>query len=725
MKIKIPLMSVIACLLTVFSFAKNEPMRYYMVSPEKVEDYAKQDLLKDSAKVFKILDDYKAYYFESRPHMSETVHEALKNFSPYQKVTNNFIQASWMVREDTVTDKMGMLNSRVWMDRKALDSLKWYIKKELKREFYSKTANEFLENMQGIVFPDSMLAHHYVLSLFAASMGVCNDSVVNRYMKDGDMKWSNSKIRNLFTHSAPKKQKVDVDYVIKYFGKYNARVCSDERWEFALSQLRSLYNHSLAELVDSAMVKENHFDEKASINFKNKKCGCSHNEELNGEVFGIYPYWYVGDTTKWVDFEGITRLAFYGLHVDDEGNFELPSGVPASNYLDDKKNYEFVNDAHRHFVKVDWIITKEDWSNFDSKDKLKKFFDNLISLIDGLLNKKVNSPFQRFVNALTFYTDEFENRGDGVTIYFKNYPDSTEENTRMFNRFFVDLQDSLVKKNKHVHVNMMMNREDLAEKDSKPKDDTLAFGDNKGIYSYSNFAKISSHGSHRKKVKREQILKEVKNYLLVMIEEPVSRSKRLVLNDLNQQLNGADRRKVLHSLVPVIWFDNQQWGQLREDALYYNDTYYSLGIAPYATDLLASDSCRLKGNLGMCMIQNFENEDGTNMRQGAFSAFVCTHRWAFRFINFITFLIAIGVLISYFSSCTVADFFNKRLALLLGIVIVPSTVMMTILARLDPSVAAYRSTFGMIPILVLLLTVIAIILIQVYRKNDLPKRRGR
>ena len=210
-----------------------------------------------------------------------------------------------------------------------------------------------------------------------------------------------------------------------------------------------------------------------------------------------------------------------------------------------------------------------------------------------------------------------------------------------------------------------------------------------------------------------------------MIEEPVSRSKRLVLNDLNQQLNGADRRKVLHSLVPVIWFDNQQWGQLREDALYYNDTYYSLGIAPYATDLLASDSCRLSGNLGMCMIQNFENEDGTNMRQGAFSAFICTHRWAFRFINFITFLIAIGVLISYFSSCSVADFFNKRLALLLGIVIVPSTVMMTILARLDPSVAAYRSTFGMIPILVLLLTVIAIILIQVYRKNDLPKRRGR
>jgi hypothetical protein len=38
-------------------------------------------------------------------------------------------------------------------------------------------------------------------------------------------------------------------------------------------------------------------------------------------------------------------------------------------------------------------------------------------------------------------------------------------------------------------------------------------------------------------------------------------------------------------------------------------------------------------------------------------------------------------------------------------------------------VAAYRGTFGLIPILVLLLTVVAIILLQVYRKNDIPKRR--
>ena len=732
MKLKLPLIGIFACMLTVFSFAKYEPMQYYMVPSQKVEEYAKRDLFKDSVEVFKILDRYRNYYFDTRPQMSEMLHGELKKFPQYQKLVNNFAQASHLVQEDTIIDKMGFLNTRVWINHKALDTLKWYIKLEMRKGNYSKIANDFLENMQDIVFPDSTLAHNYALSLFAASMGVCNDSVVNLYIKNHDMKWNESQIRELvklINLSLKKSEKTEfknkIERKIKIYEKYNGRICSDERWEFELNWLKDFYSQSLARIVDSMMIKENSFDTKASTNLKVKSCGCSHKEELNGEVFGIYPYWYVGDTTKWVDFEGITRLAFYGLHVDDEGNFELPSGAFAKDYLDDKKNYEFVNDVHRHFVKLDWIITKDDWNGFKNKADYKIFFNNLISQIDILLNKKVNSPFQRFVNAFTFYTDEFENRGDGVTIYFKNYPDSTEEYTDMFNSFFRALQDTLAKKNKHVHVNLMMERMDLAGNDRKPHGDTLPYNDNKGIYSYSNLTNIFSFPEHGKKVKREQVLKEVKNHLLVVIEEPVSRSKRLLLSDLNQQLNGVKRRNVLHSLVPVIWFDNLQWKQLRNDALYYNDTYYGLGIAPYATNVQANDYCNISGNLGACMLQNFENEDGSYLRQGAFSAFICTPRWAFRFINFITFLIAIGVLISYFSSCTVADFFNKRLALLLGIVIVPSTVMMTILARLDPSVAAYRSTFGMIPILVLLLTVIAIILIQVYRKNDLPKRRGR
>ena len=44
MKIKLYLIGLMACFLSVFSFAKSDAMSYYMVSPEKVEEYEKLDL---------------------------------------------------------------------------------------------------------------------------------------------------------------------------------------------------------------------------------------------------------------------------------------------------------------------------------------------------------------------------------------------------------------------------------------------------------------------------------------------------------------------------------------------------------------------------------------------------------------------------------------------------------------------------------------------------------
>ena len=338
------------------------------------------------------------------------------------------------------------------------------------------------------------------------------------------------------------------------------------------------------------------------------------------------------------------------------------------------------------------------------------------------MNTKVNSYFQRFVNAFTFYTDEFENRGDGVTLYFKNFP-KDEESKLSFNEFFKGLKDSLISKNEYVHVNLMMDRSDLAIDKRQLFADSLIQDSHSGIYSYNNFLVLLNAQDADRKISRKQIRDEVKNYLFVVLDEPASRNKQILLNDLNLQLDSLDRRNMLHSLVPVVWFDNVGWSQFSKDALYYNDTYYNLGIGPYATALDAEENCATSGNLGDCMLKHFENEDGDGLRQGAIASFFCTHRWVFRFLNIITFLIAIGVLVAYFTSFRVSDFFNSNLALLLGVVVAPSAVMMTIISRLDPSVSAYRGTFGLIPILLLLLTVIAIILIQVYRKNDLPKRR--
>ena len=141
------------------------------------------------------------------------------------------------------------------------------------------------------------------MSLFAALMGACNDSIVNRYIKDGNLKWSDDQIRelleqrkvklsdflwNIVKEEKVKKDEFNIDRVLKFREAYNGRFCSDERWKSVVRRLDTLYSRSLADIVALSMVKQSTFDEKTPINWKRKKCGCSHKDELNGEVFGIF-----------------------------------------------------------------------------------------------------------------------------------------------------------------------------------------------------------------------------------------------------------------------------------------------------------------------------------------------------------------------------------------------------------------------------------------------------
>lgn len=712
MKFQLKILTFFIPFLLSFSYGNVSSMNVYQISLEMVKEYESKDVLKDTIPVFKILKQYRARFFDNRYQMSDSILSAIKDYPQFHKITDNFIHSTKILKTDSTVDNTGVY-PRIYLGQMGLDSLYWYIREDLKTDGYSKTANQFLANLENVEFPDTLLAHHYAVSLFAASMGVCNDSVVSRFVKESDMKWSEENVREfLMQRSAAGITNKKMDSLVAYFKRFQGRNCQDGLWRRVQSKLDHLYSTTLKGLVDSSFTGRNSFDDSLTIHFGNKDCGCSQHEELNGEVFGIYPYWYAGDSTKWVDFEGITRLGFYGLHAANDGSLEMPSGTLAKDYLARENKAEFINEAHRHFVKLDWIVSKDDWEKLDSEESLQKFFDNLKNEVVTLMSPKVNTTFERFVNFFTFYTDELEYRGDGVTFFFKNYP-KDKKATEMFNRFFVELQKELSKINEDALVNMMAYRLDLAENMTD---------ENVGIYSYANFAKISTIPNSGKMTNREEFRNHVKNYFLVVIEEPVSRGKRLVLSDLDQQLNGENRRNVLHSIVPVLWFDNKQWNQLRDDAMYYNDTYYSLGIAPYATSVKSNDSCRAFGNLGMCMIQFFENDTGDNKRQGSLSSFVCRHRWVFRFATFFTFLVAVGVLIGYAVSYRISDYFNNHLAILLGVVVIPSAVMMSLLSRLDPSVSEYRGTFGLIPILILLASVVAIILLQVYSKNDLPKR---
>ena len=66
---------------------------------------------------------------------------------------------------------------------------------------------------------------------------------------------------------------------------------------------------------------------------------------------------------------------------------------------------------------------------------------------------------------------------------------------------------------------------------------------------------------------------------------------------------------------------------------------------------------------------------------------------------------------------------RNGLALLLAIVVLPSTFMMVIVMLFDPTVFAFNGLLGMLPICILLLATISIILLQARQKNDVPTRQ--
>ena len=534
-------------------------------------------------------------------------------------------------------------------------------------------ALQVLKNMQGVDFPDTSLVHHYALKALAVYFNnMCGESF------DGD--------------------------------GVQDKNCSDKQWTRTLDYLDTLYRNSILPSLSAVLEHVDGFNDDPLLTNGKKSCGCSSKDKFDSEIFGIYPYWYVGDSTKWIDFEGVTRLEFYGLYADDKGTLHLPSGTLASEYLSDEKNYEFVNEVHRHFVKFDWIVQKDDWNYIDSKESFKKFFENLVNEIEMVVNKKINSGFQRFVNTLSFYADDFEYRGDGVTLRFKNYPKDSIA-TNEFKVFFRKLNKVLSAENAHAFVNVMMDRLDLV--------DSMGLGNNNGIYSYKYFADIGVFPEDYQKFSKN----ELKNYLFVVLEEPTSHSKRFVLNDLDQQVDGKNRRDVIHSVVPMVWFDNKQWYQLQNDEPFYNDTYFGFAVGPYATDVKAKDVCFAPGNLGTCIVQFFGIGKNRYERQGSIAAFACKHRWIFRLLNLLSFLIAVGVLVSYFVSDDVEDFFRTRLVLLLGIVVLPSVITMAVVMLFDPFVTFINGLLGLLPNIVLFMVAVAIILLQAREKRDVPTRR--
>lgn len=721
--------NIVLCLIATFTvnaFADMCEFCTYEVTAENIENYVTEDKLKDTTAVFEILDKYINWQAGTREDLIALMSQEVRDYPDFARTINNFIAIDPAVTEKKkATLWADSMIDKVWIDKKAMDKLKEKLVLEFQGERFSPVILDFLNNLQGIRFNDSLLAHRYALSMLAAFLRICVDTTSTYAIYDTVL-WNDKQLEELLTFSGNPKKEATVTRLLHYMEKYRGRHCSDERWYRVFSRLDTLYSEIFAKAVNKTTNIAADFDETKPILWKGKGCGCSHQDQLNGEVIGIYPYWFSSDTTKWINFSAVTRIAFYGMYADAEGQLHMPTGIPALAYLSKPGNSDFVATAHEHFVKMDWIIGKSDWAGYKTPEQLEAFFANLSDEIAQLVSVRNNSIFQRIVNRLSFSGDDYGNRGDGATLFFRNYP-TDSVSTAIFNNFFKNLHLRLREHNPNVFLNMMVNRVDLAE-------DIYAFANDSsnvdlpgGIYSYANFRKIITEPVTQNGARPEtdEIIDSLTNLMLVVTEEPVGRSKRLIHDNLSMYLKGDERHIVLKAIIPVIWFDDRQWEQLGDDAAFFNDSYYGLAVAPFVTNEGAAEICGPSGGIGMCLTKFYKKDDkDITFSSQARSAlpFFCMYRWAFRLMNTMVYSFVLLLLLGYFASCTISAFFNKHLALFVGIVVVPPAFTTTMLVLFDPVATSLAGAFRFLPIIILVLSVIAVSLLRVYRNADLPKR---
>jgi hypothetical protein len=211
----------------------------------------------------------------------------------------------------------------------------------------------------------------------------------------------------------------------------------------------------------------------------NKDCGCVPNE-IQTTAYGIFPYWKTGADAQAFDFSTFNRVAYFGLSATDDGKLMQINSRPASKTLlnDNSDNSKaFIREARRYGSKVDWIIEKEFSSSPDlhTDAGLKIFFDSLHNQLVQLLATPLTDPGSRLRPLMTLGLAAQPTNGDGVTLYFKNYPTDAFAKDR-FDAFFKKLKMDLATLDKnrdrwrgiktHTYVNIMTTQSEFSSIDS-------------------------------------------------------------------------------------------------------------------------------------------------------------------------------------------------------------------------------------------------------------------
>lgn len=615
----------------------------------------------------------------------------------------------------------------IHLTAQAIANIKVQLKGQVQNTGIPAVLVRLLAEIKDVSYPETSLLRHAAISKMIMGIGACkmnsptsNPYVASLRMPDEEFELLVKDISALQAQTLD--GKVDLNFDLKKAFDELRRLrlqvsqCDKPTLQNSRRLISDIYLNYLAIAIES-MAKKRIPDEIAPITLKGGDCGCAL-DDFAGVVYGFYPYWNNLKTPQTMNFHVLNRVAYYGLSVDNVGDLRLGQ-VPFDVKDGSAEQNQFVRLAHQYNSKVDWLIQKNDW-NGDwkrySRENKQAVLRKLISNISHLLRTRLNDTGSRLRPVFTLGMSAPMTRGDGVSIYFQNYP-SDADSALLFNEFYMALRKELAKDK--VWINIVV-AQDVLNDDSDGK---------QGAFSLSNLIKLKKIAPQQGTTVNREAIDE---YLLILLNEPSTDAKKQLRANIENEpgLHGNARAEFLRSVIPVMQFDNHNWQQFEDDVVYASDNFGGIGLwAPDFDNIAISsanlnESCYRGKQIALCILRNFRDSNQVGKLPSAIARFACVNRWYLQLALTGFLLIAIVLAFLFAKYCEVQTLIKRYFLWVLAFNVVPPLLIFLLLLFYDPYLTSLSK--GNLPFIVAIgIIFFGIIAGYLYLRSqrDLPQRQ--
>jgi len=608
-------------------------------------------------------------------------------------VTDKIATGELVITDDALGQlaETTMVFDNYHLDQLALDTIEKQLSGSVQYVGVPGTVVRMLTQIKEVDYPDRDVFHSAARSKILLGLGMCkpasNAHAASFVISDDEVASLHKELAAL-RPSADNGRIATLPELNKQFQQIAAyrevsNQCDKDDRTKASDIVTDLYDNYLKVAVEAAGRKKIP-DRIAAISIQGGKCGCAI-DDMAGLVYGFYPYWW--GQKEWeemgvqtVNFRVLNRMAYYGLTVDNAGDFRL--GGDRFNIGDGSADGNaFVRIARQYNSKVDWLIQKNDWGRewqALAPQNKRTVFKHILDNISTLLNTPLSNPEAKLKGWTSFPGSQAPRRGDGVTLFFQNYP-TDKDSTAQFNEFYLALRTEM---DKHqLWLNILVTQDTLLDKKS-------GAGGAFGLGNLVNLRKL--RGTSEQYIGPSE--RDNDEYFLVLLNEPSGDAKKALRLAMENEalMHGAQRADFLRSILPVVHFDDHSWQQLNDDFVYARDNFG--GVALWAPDFknLAgqikdeSASCLQAENIAVCLLKSFNDEKVRGGLPGPIEAFACVYRWYLHWIMLFLLVTGIVLTVLFFTDCKMQNFIKHHFLWVQLLIALPTLLIFILLLLYDP-----------------------------------------